>query len=59
MVYVVIDVVKDKYDCFILSSESEVLASVFTIANNRDRFETLLRTICSCTHPADNLKSRI
>ena len=56
MVYVGIDVAKDKHDCFILSSEGEVLADVFTIANNRDGFERLLQTIRSCTSPTDNIK---
>ena len=31
VVAVGIDVAKDKHDCFILSSEGEVLADVFTI----------------------------
>ena len=56
MVCVGIDVAKDKHDCFILSSEGEVLADVFTIANNRDGFETLLQRIRSCTRPTDNIK---
>ena len=56
MVCVGIDVAKDKHDCFILSSEGEVLADVFTIANNRDGFETLLQRIRSCAHPTDNIK---
>ena len=56
MVCVGIDVAKDKHDCFILSSEGEVLADVFTIANNRDGFESLLQRIHSCTHPTDNIK---
>ena len=56
MVCVGIDVAKDKHDCFILSSEGEVLADVFTIANNREGFETLLRTIRSCSGPTDNIK---
>ena len=56
MVCVGIDVAKDKHDCFILSSEGEVLADVFTIANNRDGFETLLRTIRSCAGPTDKIK---
>ena len=43
MVCVGIDVAKDKHDCFILSSEGAVLTDVFTIANNRDGFETLLQ----------------
>ena len=56
MVCVGIDVAKDKHDCFILSSEGEVLADVFTIANNREGFETLLQKIQSCTHPSDKIK---
>ena len=56
MVCVGIDVAKDKHDCFILSSEGEVMADVFTIANNRDGFETLLQRIRSCTRSTDNIK---
>ena len=56
MVCVGIDVAKDKHDCFILSSEGEVLADVFTIANNREGFETLLQTIRSCARPSDKIK---
>ena len=40
---------KDKHDCFILNSEGTVLADVFTIANNRIGFETLLSRIQSCS----------
>ena len=56
MVCVGIDVAKDKHDCFILNSEGEVLADVFTIANNREGFETLLQRIRSCTTPADKIR---
>ena len=56
MICVGIDVAKDKHDCFILSSEGEVLADVFTIPNNRDGFETLLQRIRSCALPADKIK---
>ena len=56
MVCVGIDVAKDKHDCFILSSEGEVLANVFTIPNNRDGFEALLQRIRSCALPADKIK---
>lgn len=56
MVCVGIDVAKDKHDCFILSSEGEVLADVFTVVNNREGFETLLQRIRSCARPADNIK---
>ena len=45
MICVGIDVAKDKHDCFILSSDGEVLADVFTIPNNAEGFDTLLQTI--------------
>ena len=56
MICVGIDVAKDKHDCFILSSEGEVLADVFTIPNNAEGFDTLLHTIRCCTRPADKIK---
>ena len=56
MICVGIDVAKDKHDCFILSSEGEVLADVFTIPNNAEGFDTLLQTIHRCTRPADKIK---
>ena len=49
MIFVGIDVAKDKHDCFIISSEGEVLADVFTIANSKEGFEHLLQTINTCT----------
>ena len=39
MIFVGIDVAKDKHDCFIISSEGEVLADVFTITNSKEGFE--------------------
>ena len=51
MICVDIDVAKDKHDCFILSSEGEVLADVFTIPNNSEGFGTLLQTIRRCNSP--------
>ena len=56
MICVGIDVAKDKHDCFILSSEGEILADVFTIPNNAEGFDTLLQAICRCTRPADKIK---
>lgn len=56
MVCVGIDVAKDKHDCFILSSEGEILSDVFTIANNRNGFDTLLQRIQCCTRPSDKIK---
>ena len=49
MIFVGIDVAKDKHDCFIVSSEGEVLADVFTIPNSKEGFEALLQTINTCT----------
>ncbi len=56
MICVGIDVAKDKHDCFILSSEGEVLADVFTIPNNAEGFDKLLQTVRSCTSPTDKIK---
>ena len=49
MICVGIDVAKDKHDCFIMSSEGEVLADVFTVPNSKEGFEHLLQTINTCT----------
>ena len=51
-----IDVSKDKHDCFIVSSEGEVLADVFTIPNTMDGFHCLLQRIRECTTPQDKIK---
>ena len=41
MIYIGIDVAKDKHDCFITNSDSEVLFKAFTISNNLDGFNDL------------------
>ena len=56
MICVGIDVAKDKHDCFILNSEGEVLADVFTIPNNAEGFDTLLQAIRRCASPEDKIK---
>ena len=56
MICVGIDVAKDKHDCFILNSEGEVLADVFTIPNNAEGFDRLLQTIRRCARPEDKMK---
>ena len=56
MICIGIDVAKDKHDCFIINSEGEILADVFTIPNNREGFESLLSRIHSCTTPSDKIK---
>ncbi|MGI5854394.1 MAG: IS110 family transposase [Bacillota bacterium] len=56
MICVGIDVAKDKHDCFIMNSEGEVLADVFTIPNNMEGFDCLLGKIQSCTTAQDKIK---
>ena len=56
VVSVGIDVSKDKHDCFILSSEGEVLVDVFTIPNTMDGFNCLLQRIQDCTTPQGKMK---
>lgn len=56
MISVGIDVAKDKHDCFIISSEGEVLADVFTIANSMEGFHLLLEKIQGCSSPGDKIK---
>ena len=50
MISVGIDVSKDKHDCFIFSSEGEVLSDVFTIPNTMDGFHSLLQQIWKCSN---------
>ena len=45
MIYVGIDVAKDKHDCFITNSDGEVLFKPFTITNNLDGFNELYQKI--------------
>ena len=56
MIYVGIDVAKDKHDCFITNSDGEALFNVFTIANNLDGFNELLNKIISLETNPDNVK---
>lgn len=56
MICVGIDVAKDKHDCYIISSEGEVLADVFTIPNNAEGFDVLMESIRGCSRPSDKIK---
>ena len=56
MIYVGIDVAKDKHDCFITSSDGEVLFKSFTISNNREGFETLFQRIKSVSDDLTKVK---
>ena len=56
MIYVGIDVAKDKHDCLITNSDGEVLFPVFTIQNNRDGFDDLFAKIHSISTDVPNIK---
>ena len=58
MIYVGIDVAKDKHDCFITNSDGEVLFPVFTIQNNREGFDDLFSRIQSTSSDVFQYKSR-
>jgi len=56
MIYVGIDVAKDKHDCFITNSDGQVLFKSFTIPNNREGFETLFQKIESVSDDLNKVK---
>ena len=56
MIYVGIDVAKDKHDCFIVNSGGTVLFKVFTIANNLDGFNNLYQKIESVMKDVTKVK---
>ena len=56
MIYVGIDIAKDKHDCFITNSDGEVLFQVFTIQNNRKGFDDLFSRIQSTSSDVSNIK---
>ena len=56
MIYVGIDVAKDKHDCFITNSDGEVLFKAFTIANNLTGFNELYQKIESVMKDVSKVK---
>jgi transposase len=56
MIFVGIDVAKDKHDCFIMNSEGEVLFNVFTIENNQAGFDSLYQKIKSTSNDFSKIK---
>ena len=56
MIYVGIDVAKDKHDCFITNSDGEVLFKAFTIQNNRQGFDDLFQKIQSLSSDLSKIK---
>ena len=56
MVYVGIDVAKDKHDCVLVDSDGVVLSGPFTIENNRSGFAELLSVLKSCAGDLAEIK---
>ena len=56
MIYVGIDVAKNKHDCCILGSDGEILFSPFTIQNTLQGFDVLYEKIWSLTKDLDEIK---
>ena len=56
MIYVGIDVAKDKHDCFITNSDREVLFKSFSISNNREGFVTLFQRIEAVSDELNKVK---
>jgi transposase len=56
MIYVGIDVAKDKHDCIILDGNGVILADSFVFTNNMDGFNLLLETINSVTNDLEKVK---
>ena len=56
VIYVGIDVAKDKHDCFITKSDGEVLFKAFTITNNLDGFNELHQKIASVMDDVTKVK---
>lgn len=54
MIYVGIDVSKDKHDCFIYNSSGEILNDGFSFKNNADGFQQLLNSIPNVSN--DNVR---
>ena len=56
MIYVGIDIAKDKHDCCILGENAELLCPVFTISNNRDGFNELFIKMYEVAEDASEIK---
>ena len=56
MIFVGIDVAKNKHDCFITNSDGEILFDVFTISNNLDGFNDLYLKVASVMEDVSKVK---
>lgn len=56
MIFVGIDVAKDKHDCIILNTDGEILSSCFTISNTLEGFNNLYEKIISFSNNLSEIK---
>ena len=56
MIYVGIDIAKDKHDCFVCNSDGETLFNAFTIPNTMEGFDNLYQKILSVTDDFSKVK---
>ena len=56
MIYVGIDIAKDKHDCVIVDGEGEILVDHFSFQNNLSGFELLVQKIKSVSDNFENIK---
>lgn len=56
MIYVGIDIAKDKHDCFVMNSDGEILIENFTFKNNLDGFNLFFNSISNFNESFKNIK---
>lgn len=56
MIYVGIDVAKDKHDCFAINSDGEILIENFSFKNNLDGFNLFFNSISNFNESFKNIK---
>ena len=56
MIYVGIDVAKDKHDCFAINSDGEILIESFSFKNNLDGFNLFFNSISNFNESFKNIK---
>lgn len=56
MIYVGIDIAKDKHDCFAMNSDGEILIENFTFQNNSNGFNLFFNSISQFSESLENIK---
>lgn len=56
MICLGIDVAKDKHDCYIVNSDGEILANVFTVPNDQNGFNLLLQKLVTVAPDLSKVK---